>query len=101
MAGPGLGALITWVPRKWLTRAIRERGASTRQSPTQAASGPEASGQIRPSPWALAVTAAGNTPATGTICPSRPSSPTAAHSARLSGGITPMDAITASAMGRS
>ena len=26
--GPGPGALITWVPRKWLTRAISEGAAS-------------------------------------------------------------------------
>ena len=42
----------------------------------QAASGPQAAGQIRPSPRALAPIAAGSTPATGAIEPSRPSSPT-------------------------
>ena len=41
----------------------------------QAASGPQAAGQIRPSPRALAPIAAGSTPATGAIEPSRPSSP--------------------------
>ena len=41
----------------------------------QAASGPHAAGHIRPSPRALAPMAAGRTPATGAIEPSRPSSP--------------------------
>ena len=84
-----------------MTSEISERGANTRQSPTQAASGPQASGQIRPRPMALAATAAGRAPTTGAIWPSRPSSPTAAQSLRLSGGITPMAAIIPRAMGRS
>jgi hypothetical protein len=41
----------------------------------QAASGPHFAGQINPSPRALAPMAAGRTPATGAIEPSRPSSP--------------------------
>jgi hypothetical protein len=40
-----------------------------------AASGPQMAGQIRPSPRELAPIAAGNTPATAAIEPSRPSSP--------------------------
>ena len=48
--GPGLGWPRIWLPRKWLTRAIRERGARIAVSPAQAASGPQASGQIRPRP---------------------------------------------------
>src|SRR5215467_10522973 len=41
----------------------------------QAASAPQAAGQMRPSPRALAPIAAGSTPATAAIEPSRPSSP--------------------------
>ena len=41
----------------------------------QAASGPQAAGQISPLPRALAAIAAGSTPATGAIEPSSPSSP--------------------------
>src|SRR5512143_3614246 len=41
----------------------------------QAASAPQAAGQINPSSRAFAPIAAGSTPATGAIEPSRPSSP--------------------------
>ena len=98
---PGVGAPITCEPRKWLIRAISERGARMRASPAQAASGPLASGQIRPSPMALAATAAGSTPATGAIRPSSDSSPIAAQPSRASGAITPMAARMPSAIGRS
>src|SRR5690606_1298362 len=33
LTGPGSGGRITWVPRKWLTSPISERGASTGASP--------------------------------------------------------------------
>jgi hypothetical protein len=92
---------MIWVPRKWFTSEIRERGARIFASPAHAASGPQASGQIRPRPMALAATAAGSVPATGMMRPSSDSSPTAAQPSRLSGGITPIAAMMASAMGRS
>ena len=44
-------------------------------APAQAASGPQAAGQISPWPRALAATAAGSTPATAVIEPSSASSP--------------------------
>ena len=50
---------------------------------------------------ALAATAAGSTPETAAIRPSRPSSPTAAQSVRASGGMMPMAAMIESAIGRS
>ena len=43
--------------------------------PAQAASGPEADGQIRPLPSALAPIAAGSAPATAAMVPSSDSSP--------------------------
>ncbi len=67
----------------------------------QAASGPQAAGQIRPSPRALAPIAAGSTPATAAIEPSRPSSPSTVKPASASCGIAPIAAIRPSAIGRS
>jgi hypothetical protein len=67
----------------------------------QAASGPHANGQIRPSPRVLAPIAAGSTPATGAIEPSRPSSPSTVKPATASCGIAPIAAIRPSAIGRS
>ena len=99
--GPGLGGLITCEPRKWLTTAINDRGARIWAPPAQAASGPLASGQIRPRPMAPAATAAGSTPATGAMRPSSDSSPIAAQPFRASAGSTPMAAMMQSAMGRS
>ena len=66
-----------------------------------AASGPHAAGQIRPSPRAFAPIAAGSTPATGAIEPSRPSSPSTVKPATASCGMAPMAAIRPSAIGRS
>ena len=99
--GPGWGAPSTWTPRKWLIRAISERGARIAVSPAQAASGPLASGQIRPSSMPWAAIAAGSTPATGAMRPSSDSSPMAAQPFSASGGITPMAASTPRAIGRS
>jgi hypothetical protein len=98
---PGVGGDRIWVPRKWLTREISDGAARMRVSPAQAASAPQASGQIRPRPSAPAATAAGRAPGALTIRPSRDSSPMAAQSASASGWITPMAAITARAIGRS
>ena len=98
---PGSGGESAWVPRKWLTRATRLGGARIGVDPDQAASGPLASGQIRPRPRAPAATAAGRAPAEAVMRPSRDNSPMAAQPSRASGGITPMAAITARAMGRS
>jgi hypothetical protein len=67
----------------------------------QAASGPHATGQINPSSRALAPMAAGRTPATGAIDPSRPSSPKTANPATASWGMAPIAAIKPSAIGRS
>src|SRR5262245_61761132 len=51
----------------------------------QAASAPQAAGQMRPSARALAPIAAGSTPATAAIEPSRPSSPSTVKPERASG----------------
>ena len=67
----------------------------------QAASGPHAAGHIKPSPRALAPMAAGNTPATGAIEPSRPSSPKTVKPDSASCGMAPIAAISPSAIGRS
>ncbi len=67
----------------------------------QAASGPQDAGQIRPSPRALAPIAAGNTPATLAIEPSRPSSPSTVKPFAASCGIAPIAPIRPSAIGRS
>jgi len=67
----------------------------------QAASAPQAAGQIRPSSRALAPIAAGSTPATGAIEPSSPSSPSTVKPESASGGIAPIAAISPSAIGRS
>src|SRR4051812_1808970 len=55
-----------------------------------AASAPHAAGQIRPSSRELAPIAAGNTPATGAIDPSSPSSPSTVKPFNASGGIAPI-----------
>ena len=50
-AMPASGRERTWVPRKWLAMAIRLRGLRIAMSPlAQAASGPEAAGQMSPRP---------------------------------------------------
>ncbi len=72
----GEGRDSTCVPLKWLAISISEFAAMIWMSGlAHAASAPLAAGQIRPSSRALAPIAAGNTPATGAIDPSRPSSP--------------------------
>jgi len=73
---PSGGRDSTCVPLKWLAIWISEFAATICKSGlAQAASAPQAAGQIRPSSRELAPIAAGNTPATGAIDPSRPSSP--------------------------
>jgi hypothetical protein len=62
---------------------------------------PHAAGQIKPSPRALAPMAAGRTPATAAIEPSRPSSPNTANPESASWGMAPIAAISPSAIGRS
>jgi hypothetical protein len=72
----GCGRDSTWVPLKWLASWISEPAAMISISGlAHAASGPHAAGQIRPSLRELAPIAAGSTPATAAIEPSRPSSP--------------------------
>ncbi len=101
-AMPGSGRDRTWVPRKWLAMAIRLRGARIAMSRlAQAASEPQGEGQIRPRPMALAAIAAGSTPATAEIVPSRASSPSATKSPSWSPGSAPIEAISASVIGRS
>jgi hypothetical protein len=67
----------------------------------QAASAPQAAGQIKPSSRELAPIAAGSTPATGASEPSRPSSPSTVNPDSASGGMAPIAAISPSAIGRS
>ncbi len=98
---PGSGGASTLRPVKWFTRSISPGGASTSAAPTQAASGPQLSGQIRPLFWAAAASAAGSAPCTGLISPSRLSSPSATLASTSSAGIRPSAAISASAIGRS
>ena len=73
----GCGGVSTWLPLMWLISASSVGGASTSICPAQAASPPCAAGQISPRFWLAAWIAAGSTPATGAIEPSRPSSPSA------------------------
>ncbi len=73
----GSGRPSTCVPLKWLISASSEAGASTSMPPAQAASPPEAAGQMMPRPAAAAPIAAGSTPATGSSAPSSASSPSA------------------------
>jgi hypothetical protein len=97
----GCGRDSTWVPLKWLASWISEPAATISISGlAQAASGPHLAGQIRPSPRALAPIAAGNTPATGAIEPSSPSSPSTVKPDKASCGIPPIAAIKPSAIGR-
>ena len=67
----------------------------------QAASAPHAAGQISPCPRSFAAIAAGSTPETAVIEPSRASSPSTVKPASASDGIAPIAAMTPSAMGRS
>ena len=63
-------------PLKWLAIWISELAATIWMSGlAQAASAPQAAGQIRPSSRAFAPITAGSTSATAAIDPSRPSSP--------------------------
>src|SRR5262245_39899498 len=61
----------------------------------------DAAGQINPGPRPLAPIAAGNTPATGAIEPSRPSSPRTVKLLSASCGMAPIAAISPSAIGKS
>ena len=73
---PGFGRDSTCVPLKWLASWMSDDGATISISGlAQAASAPQAAGQIRPSLRELAPIAAGSAPATAAIEPSRPSSP--------------------------
>src|SRR3954464_14874953 len=59
------------------SKAKRVGGARTSRSPAQAASLPQAAGQISPRLWDTAPMAAGNTPATAVRLPSSANSPSA------------------------
>ena len=84
----GCGRLSTCVPLKWLASWMSDCAATISISgEAQAASGPQAAGQISPCPRALAPIAAGSTPATGRCAPSRPSSPSTVKPAMASGGM--------------
>ncbi len=90
------------MPLKWLAIWISEFAAMIWMSGlAQAASEPQAAGQISPSSRELAPIAAGSTPATGAIEPSSPSSPSTVKPVSASGGIAPIAAIRPSAIGRS
>ncbi len=79
----GCGRDSTCVPLKWLASWMSEDAAMISISGlAQAASGPQAAGHIKPSPRALAPIAAGSTPATAAIEPSRPSSPSTVNPAK-------------------
>ena len=67
----------------------------------QAASGPQAAGQINPSLREFAPIAAGSAPATAAIEPSRASSPSTVKPLSASCGTAPIAAISPSAIGRS
>jgi hypothetical protein len=98
----GCGRDSTCVPLKWLASWMSEEAAMISISGlAQAASGPHLAGQIRPSPRALAPIAAGSTPATGAIEPSRPSSPRTAKPDSASCGMAPIAAIRPRAIGKS
>ena len=98
----GCGRDSTCVPLKWLAIWISELAAMIWMSGlAQAASAPQAAGQIRPSSRELAPIAAGSTPATGAIEPSSPNSPSTVKPLSASGGIAPMAPISPSAIGRS
>ena len=88
-------------PVKWLTSASRDFGAITCTAPTQAASAPQAAGQIRPQSASAAATAAGSAPITAISDPSSESSPSATLPATASRGRTSIAASTARAIGRS
>ena len=98
----GCGRDSTCVPLKWLASWMSEDAATISISGlAQAASGPHLAGHIRPSPRALAPMAAGSTPATAAIEPSRPSSPSTVKPASASCGMAPIPAISPSAIGKS
>jgi hypothetical protein len=98
----GVGRDSTWVPLKWLASWISEEAAMIGISGlAQAASDPQSAGQINPSSRLLAPIAAGSTPATRAIDPSRPSSPSTVNPFSASVGIAPIAAIRPSAIGRS
>src|SRR5262245_14502981 len=89
----GCGRARTCVPLKWLASWIRDCAAMISISGlAQAASAPDAAGQINPCPRPLAPIAAGNTPATGAIDPSRPSSPRTVKLLSASCGMAPIAA---------
>ena len=82
----GCGRDSTCVPLKWLASWMSEDAAMISISGlAHAASGPHAAGHIKPSQRALAPMAAGNTPATGAMEPSRPSSPSTVKVSNLFG----------------
>src|ERR1700738_5516853 len=76
---------------------MRRHDLDVRARPGRSA--PQDAGQISPSSRAFAPIAAGSTPATGAIEPSRPSSPSTVKPDNASGGIAPIAAIRPSANG--
>ena len=100
-AVPGRAGAIATRPAKWLTSASSEAGAITWTAPTQAASAPQAAGQISPQSFSAAASAAGSAPITGISEPSSESSPSATWAATSSRGSTSMAASSARAIGRS
>ena len=92
---------MTWLPFRWLIRAIRSGAAAISISPAQAASPPWLAGQISALSMPTAAMAAGSTPATGAMRPSKPSSPSARCPSSASLGIASIASSRPSAMGRS
>ena len=82
---------------------MSEAGARiARSPPAQAASGPQASGQMKARSISLASMAAGKAPGQGAMEPSSPSSPHHQMSLQhVAGAKTPTAAISPMAMGRS
>src|SRR5436190_13414573 len=84
-----------------MTIARRFGAAMISTSPAQAASLPQAAGQMSPLWRAAAVSAASNTPATLVSEPSSATSPSAVYPASSSSGSTSIAARSANAIGRS
>jgi hypothetical protein len=94
-SGAGCGRRIDCSPLKWLTSMRRSPGARIVMSAdAQAASAPQACGQMRPLPSAFAPIAAGSTPATGAMEPSSASSPSTQKPSMASRAMAPAAAIT-------
>ena len=98
---PGRAAASGAWPVKCRIVSISVAGAITSTALTQAASAPQAFGQISRRSSSAAAIAAGSAPITGISVPSSDNSPSATVSSTSSRGITSIAARSASAIGRS